>query len=231
MPSQAPFFLVAGFCEVGLFMSASPINAIMLRTARSTCGRARWPWGSSRCHLLGDLWSPPLVGLFIDSLPIVLAMMALPVAFAIAPRRGGRGHARRCDMSIRDVTTLGETAPRRATGRCRATRCSRSGHIFRGLKIRALLGSGGMGNAYLASHASLRTPVVVKTFRHDGGMEPLAEEHLAARVVSSSVVPVLDAGVEDGVPYVMMRYVDGNRPRGAARDPPARRARPSRCRC
>jgi serine/threonine-protein kinase len=111
-------------------------------------------------------------------------------------------------MSIRDVTTLGDTA---LAGRQALPGDSvlEPGVIFRGLKIRALLGAGGMGRAYLASHASLRTPVVIKTFQHHGGMDPLAEAHLAARVVSASVVPVLDAGVEDGVPYVIMRYVDG----------------------
>jgi serine/threonine-protein kinase len=82
------------------------------------------------------------------------------------------------------------------------------GSVFRGLRIRSLLGAGAMGNAYLASHTSLRTPVVVKLFRV-AGADPLAEAHLAARVVSAAVVPVLDAGVETGVPYVIQRYVDG----------------------
>ena len=35
-------------------------------------------------HLFGDLWSPSLVGLFLDYLPLALAMMALPLGFAIA---------------------------------------------------------------------------------------------------------------------------------------------------
>ena len=82
------------------------------------------------------------------------------------------------------------------------------GDVFRGLRIRSLLGAGAMGNAYLASHTSLRTPVVVKMFRVTGA-DPLAEAHLAARVVSAAVVPVLDAGVEAGVPYIIQRYVDG----------------------
>ena len=82
------------------------------------------------------------------------------------------------------------------------------GQMFRGLKIRNVLGSGTMGIAYLASHASLKMPVVLKLFRTTMD-DPLAEAHLAARVVSSSVVPVLDAGIEQGVPYVMQRYVDG----------------------
>jgi len=82
------------------------------------------------------------------------------------------------------------------------------GQMFRGLRIRMLLGAGAMGKAYLASHTSLRTPVVVKLFKISG-TDPLAEAHLAARVGSPAVVPVLDAGHENGIPYVIQRYVDG----------------------
>jgi eukaryotic-like serine/threonine-protein kinase len=82
------------------------------------------------------------------------------------------------------------------------------GKMFRGLKIRSLLGAGAMGQAYLASHVSLRIPVVIKLF-HNAGPDSLSEAHLAARIGSPWVVPVLDAGIEQGMPYVMQRYVDG----------------------
>ena len=68
------------------------------------------------------------------------------------------------------------------------------GQQFRGVNIRNVLGSGAMGIAYLASHASLKMPVVIKLFRITMD-DPLAEAHLAARVMSSAVVPVLDAGI------------------------------------
>jgi len=84
MPSAGPFFAIAGVAEIGLFLSASPINAIMLRTAPAHLRATAMAVGIFAIHLLGDLWSPPVVGLFLDYLPIVLAMMALPVAFAIA---------------------------------------------------------------------------------------------------------------------------------------------------
>jgi serine/threonine-protein kinase len=128
----------------------------------------------------------------------------------------------------RDRLSLGETAPHGAAEPARAAEPAGvrrmdpharprvggdevdlvPGQMFRGLRIRALLGAGAMGNAYLASHASLRTPVVIKLFR-TSGTDPLAEAHLAARVVSPAVVPVLDAGVEAGIPYLIQRYVDG----------------------
>jgi MFS transporter, Spinster family, sphingosine-1-phosphate transporter len=84
MPSAAPFFVIAGACEVGLFLSASPINAIMLRTAPAHLRATAMAVGIFAIHLLGDLWSPPVIGIFLDVLPIVLAMMALPIAFALA---------------------------------------------------------------------------------------------------------------------------------------------------
>ena len=107
--------------------------------------------------------------------------------------------------------TLGSTAIGTAPGGPSPERVDLAlGTLFRGLRIRALLGAGAMGTAYLASHASLRTPVVIKLFRTTvAGADPLAEAHLAARVVSPQVVPVLDAGIEQGLPYVMQRYVDG----------------------
>lgn len=85
----------------------------------------------------------------------------------------------------------------------------RPGSLFRGLRVHSLLGRGAMGSAYLASHPVLRTPVVIKTFQVLSSKEVFREAHLAARVVSPHVVSVLDAGHENGVPFVVQRYVDG----------------------
>lgn len=105
------------------------------------------------------------------------------------------------DVALSDTAVTGGTERGPAIG-------LQVGKMFRGLKIRGLLGSGAMGQAYLASHISLRMPVVIKLFRTVSA-DPLAEAHLAGRVGSPWVVPVLDAGTENGVPYVMQRYVDG----------------------
>ena len=83
------------------------------------------------------------------------------------------------------------------------------GHDFRGLHVHGTLGAGGMGQAFLASHRVLRVPLVVKTFQSATPVQIFREAHLAARVSSSRVVGGLDAGVEDGVPFVVQRYVDG----------------------
>ncbi|MAC27903.1 MAG: serine/threonine protein kinase, partial [Myxococcales bacterium] len=82
------------------------------------------------------------------------------------------------------------------------------GRPFRGLRVHGVLGRGGMGTAYLASHEVLRRPLVLKLFRPQGP-ELFREAHLAARVASPHVVGVLDAGIEAGAPFVVQHYVDG----------------------
>ncbi len=84
VPSAAMFFALAGIAEIGLFMSTAPINAILLRTAPVFLRASAMAVAIFAIHLFGDLWSPALVGLFLDHLPVILAMMALPAAFAIA---------------------------------------------------------------------------------------------------------------------------------------------------
>ncbi|MBA3464786.1 MAG: MFS transporter [Deltaproteobacteria bacterium] len=84
VPSAWMFFAIAGLAEIGLFLSTAPINAIMLRTAPVFLRASAMATAIFAIHLFGDLWSPSLVGLFLDHLPITLAMMALPLGFAIA---------------------------------------------------------------------------------------------------------------------------------------------------
>lgn len=83
------------------------------------------------------------------------------------------------------------------------------GQSFRGLKVHSVLGEGGMGAAHLVSHPVLRMPLVLKTFKTAAPAQIFREAHLAARVSSPQVVSVLDAGVEEGVAFVVQRYIDG----------------------
>lgn len=92
VPDAWMFFALAGVAEVGLFLSTAPINAILLRTAPVFMRASAMAVAIFAIHLFGDLWSPALLGLFLDHLPATLAMMALPAGFAIAtsvwwPRR------------------------------------------------------------------------------------------------------------------------------------------------
>ena len=83
-PSPLLFFTLAGIAEIGLFLSTAPINAILLRTAPVYLRASAMAVAIFAIHLFGDLWSPPLVGLLLDYLIPALAMMALPLGFAIA---------------------------------------------------------------------------------------------------------------------------------------------------
>lgn len=83
------------------------------------------------------------------------------------------------------------------------------GSRFRGMIVQSLLGQGGMGSAYLASHPVLRRPVVIKVFRDLAGDDLFQEAHLAARVSSPFAAGVIDAGSKDGLPYIIQNYVDG----------------------
>jgi serine/threonine-protein kinase len=72
-----------------------------------------------------------------------------------------------------------------------------------------------MSEVWLAKHSLLSVPVVIKTLQsatesNDGGVERMLREarHMA-RVASSRVVRATDAGVHEGVPYLVQEYVDG----------------------
>ena len=83
------------------------------------------------------------------------------------------------------------------------------GVSFRELRIMSLLGAGGMGDAYLAIHPILKTLLVIKILKEIPEGDVFKEAHLAARIVSPNVVPILDAGIEQGRLFLVQQYVDG----------------------
>jgi MFS family permease len=83
-PNAPMFFAFAFVCAIGLFLSTSPVNAVALRAVPTELRASAMAAIIFAIHLGGDLWSPPALGLLQDNLPIVVAMMALPLAFALA---------------------------------------------------------------------------------------------------------------------------------------------------
>ena len=81
-------------------------------------------------------------------------------------------------------------------------------------EIVRLLGRGGMGAVYLAKQTDLDRLVVVKVIiaaDEEGAVERFQREaRAAARVSSDRVVQVHETGVERGIPYIAMEYVDGS---------------------
>ncbi len=86
-----------------------------------------------------------------------------------------------------------------------------------GYEVWGKLGEGGMSEVWLAKHAVLNVPVVIKTLRRaivesvgDAGAQRMFDEaRLMARVTSGRVVRAVDAGTVDGTPYLVEEYVDG----------------------
>jgi MFS family permease len=83
-PNAAGFFILCFFAELGLFIGTSPINAALLRGVPPELRASSMAIAIFAIHLFGDLWSPSLLGLLADHLPMLVAMMSLPVAVGLA---------------------------------------------------------------------------------------------------------------------------------------------------
>lgn len=106
-----------------------------------------------------------------------------------------------------------------------------TGTVFAGHRIERVIGRGGMGVVYLATHLALERPVALKvidpSLAHDPGFRARfqREARLAAAIDHPNVVPVHHAGEDAGLLYLSMRYIDGPDLRAVLRAgalPPAR---------
>jgi hypothetical protein len=78
------FFVALLPCEIALFLLSGPINVALLRSAPPALRASAMALSIFAIHALGDLWSPPLIGLVADHAPMQLAMAACPFVFAVA---------------------------------------------------------------------------------------------------------------------------------------------------
>ena len=84
-------------------------------------------------------------------------------------------------------------------------------------EVWGLVGEGGMSEVWLAKHTVLCVPVIIKTLRQaiaqaageTAARRMFDEARLMARVTSPHVVRAIDAGIDDGRPYIVQEYVDG----------------------
>jgi predicted Ser/Thr protein kinase len=89
------------------------------------------------------------------------------------------------------------------------------GETFGGYTIESLLGRGGMGTVYLATHERLARKVALKVIAPDLAHDEdfrvrfLRESQLAASLDHPNVISIYDADEVDGVLYLAMRYVNG----------------------
>ena len=89
------------------------------------------------------------------------------------------------------------------------------GATFAGYKIIRLLGSGGMGEVYLAEHPRLPRRDALKVLSADVSADPdyrarfNREADLASKLWHPNIVSVHDRGEEDGQLWISMDYIDG----------------------
>lgn len=92
----------------------------------------------------------------------------------------------------------------------------------------AILGQGGFGVTYKATHTYLHQPVVIKTlndsFNHEADFEPLRQRFIAearrlARFQHPHIVRVSDFFEEQNLPFIVMDYIPGQTLADLVREP------------
>jgi len=82
-------------------------------------------------------------------------------------------------------------------------------------RLESKLGSGGMSTVYLALDEVLDRPVAVKLLHREISDEAdqlerfRREARTAARLSHPNLVGVIDAGEDDGRPYIVFEYIEG----------------------
>ncbi len=89
------------------------------------------------------------------------------------------------------------------------------GSVFAGCRVEEVIGRGDMGVVYGAEELALQRRVALKLILPEySGDERFRERfrresRIAAAIDHQNVIPIFDAGDEDGVLYIMMRFVEG----------------------
>ncbi len=87
--------------------------------------------------------------------------------------------------------------------------------IIAGYRIDGILARGGMGIVYRATQLALDRPVALKLIATDRAGDPVfrerfvAESRIAASIEHANVIPVYEAGEDDGLLFIAMRLVEG----------------------
>lgn len=82
-------------------------------------------------------------------------------------------------------------------------------------RIDAVVGAGGMATVYRAFDTTLERPVALKVMRREVTAEPdqlerfRREARAAAKLSHAHIVTVIDAGEENGRPYIVFEYIEG----------------------
>jgi MFS family permease len=83
-PNPDLFFILTLACEVALFLSSGPVNVVLLRSAPAALRASAMALAIFSIHALGDMWSPPIIGLLSERAALTSAMLVVPAFFALA---------------------------------------------------------------------------------------------------------------------------------------------------
>ena len=89
------------------------------------------------------------------------------------------------------------------------------GSVFAGCRVEGVIGRGEMGVVYRAEELALQRMVALKLIRPEHSRDARfrerfrRESRLAASIDHQNIIPILEAGDEDGVLFIMMRLVEG----------------------
>ena len=87
--------------------------------------------------------------------------------------------------------------------------------IIAGYRIDAVVGRGGMGVVYRATQLALERPVAIKLIAPERAEDPVfrarfkVESRIASAIEHANVIPVYEAGEDEGLLFIAMRLVDG----------------------
>ena len=89
------------------------------------------------------------------------------------------------------------------------------GSVFAGCRVEGVIGRGEMGVVYRAEELALQRMVALKLIRPEHSRDARfrerfrRESRLTASIDHQNIIPILEAGDEDGVLFIMMRLVEG----------------------
>jgi len=121
--------------------------------------------------------------------------------------RGSAPTCARCNATLPDVAGTSEKPDEEITQLRHVT-----GSRYKVLKR---LGGGGMASVYIAEHAQLERPVVLKVLHGHLAKDPemlerfRREARAASQLVHPNIVPIIDAGEGEGVLFTVMPYMPG----------------------
>jgi serine/threonine protein kinase len=123
----------------------------------------------------------------------------------------------RLELSVGDKLVIGDSTlvVRGDPAPTARSAASLVGSEFAGYRVEAIVARGGMGVVYRAEHLRLQRKVALKLLSPELAMDAEfrrrfeTESRLAAAIDHPNIIPLYDAGIEDGSLFLAMRFVDG----------------------